>query len=35
MHHRAQAMSMLERLGVHEHIEGDVLSWEALGAGGH
>lgn len=33
MHHRAQAMYMLERLGVHAHIEGDVLSWEALAFG--
>jgi uncharacterized damage-inducible protein DinB len=28
MHHRAQAMYMMEQLGIREHIEGDVLSWE-------
>ena len=28
MHHRAQAMFMMEQLGVREHIEGDALSWE-------
>ena len=28
MHHRAQAMYMLEQLGIRDHIEGDVLSWE-------
>ncbi len=33
MHHRAQAMYMLERLGVTDHIEGDVLSWEAIAFG--
>lgn len=29
MHHRAQAMYMMEQLGIREHIEGDVLSWES------
>ena len=35
MHHRAQAMFMMEQLGLRDHIEGDVLSWEqaAHGAG--
>jgi len=33
MHHRAQVMYMLERLGVTAHIEGDVLSWEAVAFG--
>jgi uncharacterized damage-inducible protein DinB len=28
MHHRAQIMYMLEQLGIRDHIEGDVLSWE-------
>jgi len=28
MHHRAQVMYMLEQLGIRDHIEGDVLSWE-------
>lgn len=28
MHHRAQAMYILEQLGIRDHIEGDVLSWE-------
>jgi uncharacterized damage-inducible protein DinB len=29
MHHRAQLLYMLRRLGVQNLIEGDVLSWEA------
>ncbi len=33
MHHRAQAMYMLQRLGIHDHIEGDVLSWESQAFG--
>ena len=33
MHHRAQVMYMLECLGVQEHIEGDVLSWESAAFG--
>ncbi len=35
MHHRAQAMYMLEQLGVRDHVEGDVLSWEATAFGWH
>lgn len=30
MHHRAQAMWMMEQLGLRDHLEGDVLSWEQL-----
>ncbi len=33
MHHRAQAMLMLEQLGQREHIEGDLLSWESVAFG--
>jgi len=33
MHHRAQAMYMMEQLGVRDHIEGDLLSWEATAFG--
>ena len=33
MHHRAQAMDMLEKLGIRNHIEGDVLSWEEVAHG--
>lgn len=29
MHHRAQLIYMLRRLGVQDLVEGDVLSWEA------
>jgi uncharacterized damage-inducible protein DinB len=29
MHHRAQLLYLLRRLGVQDLIEGDVLSWEA------
>jgi uncharacterized damage-inducible protein DinB len=29
MHHRAQVMYMLERLGQKDHIEGDLLGWES------
>ena len=34
MHHRAQAIHMLRRLGVPDVPEGDVLSWEKEVAGG-
>ncbi|WP_102125190.1 DinB family protein [Deinococcus planocerae] len=33
MHHRAQLIHMLKRLGVPDVIEGDVLSWEESRAG--
>src|SRR4029079_11770935 len=29
MHHRAQLLYMLRKLGVRDLIEGDMLSWEA------
>jgi uncharacterized damage-inducible protein DinB len=29
MHHRAQIMFLMERVGLKEHIEGDLLSWES------
>ncbi len=29
MHHRAQIMWLMERAGLTEHIEGDVLNWES------
>jgi uncharacterized damage-inducible protein DinB len=33
MHHRAQALYILEQLGVQDVIEGDVLGWEAQARG--
>jgi uncharacterized damage-inducible protein DinB len=33
MHHRAQAMYIMDRLGVSDIIEGDVLGWEAQARG--
>ncbi len=33
MHHRAQAMYIMEQLGQREHIEGDVLYWEWISQG--
>jgi uncharacterized damage-inducible protein DinB len=33
MHHRAQAMYIMEQLGIRNHIEGDVLSWERIAHG--
>ena len=33
MHHRAQIMFLMEKLGVQEHIEGDLLSWESKAFG--
>ncbi len=29
MHHRAQIMFLMEKVGLHEHLEGDLLSWES------
>jgi uncharacterized damage-inducible protein DinB len=29
MHHRAQVMFLMEKVGLKQHIEGDLLSWEA------
>jgi len=33
MHHRAQALYMMERLGLEDVIEGDALGWEAVARG--
>jgi uncharacterized damage-inducible protein DinB len=33
MHHRAQIMYLMERVGLTDHIEGDVLGWEAATSG--
>jgi uncharacterized damage-inducible protein DinB len=29
MHHRAQIMFLMEKVGITEYIEGDLLSWES------
>lgn len=33
MHHRAQIMFLMEQVGLKEHIEGDLLSWESHSSG--
>ena len=33
MHHRAQIMYLMEKVGLREHIEGDLLSWESSSFG--
>ena len=33
MHHRAHIMFMMEKVGLKEHIEGDLLSWESSSFG--
>ena len=33
MHHRAQIMYLMERVGLKDHIEGDLLSWESISFG--
>ncbi|HEV2474470.1 MAG TPA: DinB family protein, partial [Chthonomonadales bacterium] len=33
MHHRAQALYMIEKLGPGDFIEGDVLGWESVARG--
>jgi uncharacterized damage-inducible protein DinB len=33
MHHRAQVMYLMEKVGIREHIEGDLLSWESNSSG--
>jgi len=33
MHHRAQVMFLMEKVGLTEHIEGDLLSWESKSFG--
>jgi uncharacterized damage-inducible protein DinB len=33
MHHRAQIMFLMEKVGLKDHIEGDLLSWESISFG--
>lgn len=33
MHHRAHIMFLMEKVGLNDHIEGDLLSWEAKSSG--
>ena len=33
MHHRAQVMFLMEKVGLTDHIEGDLLSWESASFG--
>ena len=33
MHHRAQVMFLMEKVGLKEHNEGDLLSWESSSFG--
>lgn len=33
MHHRAQVMFLMERVGLREHVEGDLLTWESTAFG--
>jgi uncharacterized damage-inducible protein DinB len=33
MHHRAQVMFLMEKVGLNKHIEGDLLSWESISFG--
>ena len=33
MHHRAQIMFLMEKVGLSDHIEGDLLSWESMAFG--
>lgn len=33
MHHRAHIMYIMEQLGLRDHIEGDLLSWESTAFG--
>jgi uncharacterized damage-inducible protein DinB len=33
MHHRAQIMFLMEKVGLDQHIEGDLLSWESSSYG--
>lgn len=33
MHHRAHIMFLMERVGLKNHIEGDLLGWEANASG--
>ena len=33
MHHRAQLMYLMEKVGIKDHIEGDLLRWESTAFG--
>ncbi len=33
MHHRAHIMFLMEKVGLKDHIEGDLLSWESQSSG--
>jgi uncharacterized damage-inducible protein DinB len=33
MHHRAQIMFLMEKVGLKNHIEGDLLDWESISFG--
>ena len=33
MHHRAQIMYLMEKVGIQDHVEGDLLSWESIAFG--
>jgi uncharacterized damage-inducible protein DinB len=33
MHHRAQIMYLMEKVGLTDHIEGDLLTWESTSSG--
>jgi uncharacterized damage-inducible protein DinB len=33
MHHRAQVMFLMERVGLADHVEGDLLGWETIACG--
>jgi len=33
MHHRAQVMFLMGRVGLTDHVEGDLLSWETIAFG--
>ena len=35
MHHRAQVMVLMEKVGLKDHLEGDLLTWEATSFGWH
>jgi len=33
MHHRGQVMFLMEKVGLTDHVEGDLLSWESIAFG--
>ncbi len=33
MHHRAHILFLLEQVGIKEHLEGDLLTWESIAFG--